>query len=133
MANAFYTKFKEKLLNGLIDMGTDNIKVVLVDAADYTPNLSTDAALSDIPSGGRVGTSPNLSSKTMTNGVFDAADVAIPSVTGDVSEYLVLYVDSGTASTSWLICLFDTATGLAVTPDGNNINVVWNASGIFAL
>lgn len=133
MANAFYTSFKEKLLNGAIDMGTDNIKVVLVDSADYTPNLSTHTALSDISSGGRVGTSPNLSSKTMTGGVFDAADVAIPSVTGDVSEYLVLYVDSGTASTSWLICLFDTATGLAVTPDGNNINVVWNASGIFSL
>lgn len=133
MANALYTKGKENLLNGNINLSSNTIKCVLVDAADYTPNLSTHDALDDIPSGGRVGTPQTLSSKTFTNGVFDAADVSIPSVTGDVSEYVVIYKDSGTESTSYLIALFDTATGLAVTPDGNNINIVWNASGIFSL
>lgn len=133
MANSLYTKGKENLLNGNINLSSNTIKCVLVDAADYTPNLSTHDALDDIPSGARVGTPQTLGSKTFTNGVFDAADVTFPSVTGDPCEYLVIYKDSGTESTSYLLMLFDTATGLTVTPDGNNINVAWNASGIFSL
>lgn len=133
MANSLYTKGKENLLNGNINLSSNTIKCVLVDAADYTPNLSTHDALDDIPSGARVGTPQTLGSKTFTNGVFDAADVTFPSVTGDPCEYLVIYKDSGTESTSYLLALFDTATGLTVTPDGNNINVAWNAGGIFSL
>ena len=131
MANAFYTKGKEKLLNG--DITLNSLKCVLVDGADYTPNLSTHDALNDVPSGARVGTPQALSSETYTNGVFDAADVTFPSVTGDPCEYLLIYFDDGVEASSWLLMLIDTATGLPVTPDGNNINVTWNASGIFSL
>lgn len=132
MANAFYTKGKEHLLNG--DIQLTGLKCVLVDAADYTPNLSTHDALDDVPSGARVGTPQALASETFTNGVFDAADVTFPSVTGDPCEYLLIYFDdSGVEASSWLLMLIDTATGLPVTPDGNNINILWNASGIFSL
>jgi hypothetical protein len=56
-------------------------------------------------------------------------------VSGDESEAIVLYKDSGAAATSPLICYIDTATGLAVTPNGADINVAWSdgASKIFAL
>lgn len=95
--------------------------------------LSLHQFLSDIPSAARVATSGNLASKTLTNGVFDAADAQFASVSGDQSEITVLYEDTGTATTSRLIAYIDTATNLPITPNGNNIDVVWNASGIFAI
>lgn len=126
MANALYDKGREKFLTGAISWSSDDIKVVLVDAADYTVNLSTHEFLSDVTSGGRVATSGNLASKTTTAGVADAADVTFSAVTGDVSEALVIYKDTGSAATSPLIAYIDTATGLPVTPNGGDITVVWD-------
>ena len=133
MANALYTKGKEAILDGSINLESDTIKCVLVDSADYTPNLSTHDNLDDVPSGARVGTAQTLGSKSFTAGVFDASDVTFTSVTGDPSEYILIYKDSGVESSSRLLALFDTATGLPVTPNGGNITITWNASGIFSL
>jgi|SRR3954467_12943467 len=126
MANALYDKGREKFLTGAVSWSSDNIKVVLVDNADYTVNLSTHEFLSDVASGGRVATSANLSSKTTTAGVADAADVTFTAVTGDQSESLVIYKDTGSAATSPLIAYIDTATGLPVTPNGADITVTWD-------
>jgi len=126
MANALYDLGRQGFLDGSIDWDTDNIKVVLVDAADYTVNLATDNDLADIAVAARVATSANLSSKTVTAGVADAADVTFTSVTGDPSEALVIYQDTGTESTSRLIAYIDTATGLPVTPNGGDITVTWD-------
>lgn len=135
MTNALYAKYREKALKGEIAWLTDNIKVVLVDAADYVVNLTTHEFLSDVATGGRVATSANLSGKDATAGVADANDVTFTAVTGDVSEALVIYKDTGTASTSPLICYIDTASGLAVTPNGGDITVIWpnDAGKIFSL
>ena len=101
--------------------------------ADYTYSAAHDF-LDDVPLAARVATSPNLGSKTFANGLFDAADTTFTAVTGDVSEALIIYVDTGAAATSRLVAFFDTGvTGLPVTPNGGDINVVWNASGIFQL
>ena len=134
MANALYPKFKELLLGGDIDLATDTIKAVLVDTATYTYSAAHDF-LDDIPSGERVATSGALASKTITNGVFDAADVTFTSVTGDQAEAIVLYKDTGAEGTSPLICYIDTGTNLPVTPNGGDITVSWDngANKIFAL
>jgi hypothetical protein len=133
--NSLYTKAKQGLIDGSIDLDTDNIKAVLVDGADYTPNLATHDNLDDIPVAGRVATSGNLASKTVTDGVFDAADVTISAVSGDQFEYIVLYKDTGVESTSRLILLIDTATGLPCTPNGGDITIAWDngANKIFKL
>jgi len=129
MTNAIYPKGKERLLKGDFDLDVDTIRVVLVDLADYTYSAAH-TALSDIAAGGRVAT-VTLASITSVDGLFDAADATFSAVTGDVSEALVIYKDSGVASTSWLLVFFDTdVTGLPVTPNGGNINIVWNAGGI---
>lgn len=135
MPNALYTRAKKKLLDADIDLLVDDLKIVLVDAADYTVNLATDEFLADIPAGGRVATSANLASKTTTGGVFDAEDVTFTAVTGDPCECYVLYKDTGVAATSPLIAYFDTATGLPITPNGADINLVFDsgANKIFAL
>lgn len=135
MANALYDLARQKFLNADIDWTADDIKVVLVDAADYTVNLATHEFLSDVPGGARVATSGNLASKTSTAGVADAADVTLTAVTGDPSEALVIYKDTGSAATSPLIAYIDTATGLPVTPNGGDITIAWDngANRIFKL
>jgi hypothetical protein len=81
-----------------------------------------------------VGTPQTIGSKTFTNGVFDGADVTFTAVTGSSVEALIIYVDTGVAATSPLVAYIDTSvTGLPVTPNGGNIAITWNASGIFAL
>jgi hypothetical protein len=132
MANALYDLGRESFLKGEISWSGDNIKAILVDSQEYTPNLATDQFLSDIPAGGIVATSANLTSKTTTSGAGDAADVTYTSVTGDISEFLVIYQDTGSGATSRLIARIDTATGLPVTPNGGDIQVQWSAP-IFTL
>jgi hypothetical protein len=137
MANALYPTFKQAL--GADTFGADlgnagtDIRAILVDLADYTYSAAHDF-LDDVPAGARVATSTALTSKTWTAAVFDAADKTFTAVTGDVSEALILYRHTGTESTSALICFLDTGvTGLPVTPNGGDITITWNASGIFAL
>lgn len=133
MANYIYDKACSSLWGADIAWDTDNIKAVLVDTADYTANKATDEFLSDIPSAARVAISDNLTSKTITGRVVDAADVVLSSVSGDTSEAVVLYQDTADPATSRLIIYADTATGLPVTPNGTDITIRWNASGIATL
>jgi len=135
MANIVYPKYKEALISGStnISLSSGDVKAVLVDLAEYTYNAAHDF-LDDVPSEARVAISPNLGSKVVTNGVFDTADVTFSSVTGAESEAVILYIDTGTAGTSRLVAYFDTGvTGLPVTPNGGDIELVVNASGWFAL
>lgn len=133
MANTYYTKAKDALWKAQIAYDTDNIKAVLVDTADYTLNVATHEFLSDIPAIARVATSANLTGKTISGGVIDAADVVLSTVAGDEAEAVVVYQDTGVESTSRLIAYVDTATGLPVTPNITDITIRWNASGIASL
>lgn len=135
MSNALYDKGRQAFLEGSIAYLTDNIKAVLVDSGAYTVNLGTHQFLSDIASGARIATSGNLASKASTAGVASAANVTWAAVSGVQSEYVILYKDTGTATTSPLISFMDTATGLPVTPNGGDITVTWDtgANKIFKL
>lgn len=135
MANAIYPKFKEALADDLanIDLNDSTVKVALIDLADYTYSAAHQF-FSDVAGAAVVGTPQTIANTTVTNGLFDGDDVVFPSVTGDPCEALILYIDTGTAATSRLVAFMDTGvTGLPVTPNGGNINVTWNGSGIFQL
>lgn len=133
MANAIYPKFKEQALQGGVNLASGNIKAVLVDLADYTYSTAHEF-LSDVAVAGRVATSGNLASKSFTNGTFDSADFSFTAVMGDQSEALIVFIDTGTPSTSRLVAFYDAGvTGLPVTPNGGDINVTVNASGWFSL
>lgn len=133
MSNVIYPKYKEAALQGNGNLAGGNVKAVLVDLADYTYSAAHEF-LSDVAAIGRVATSANLASKTFTNGVFDSADPSFTAVTGDVSEALILFIDTGTPSTSRLVAFYDTGVGgLPVTPNGGGIDLAVNASGWFAL
>lgn len=135
MASALYNKAKESFLsqNPSIDMDTDTIKVALINVAtDYTFSASHQYMSSVTTYSGT--TDQTLASKTVTNGVFDAADSTFTAVAISGSKTvaaLVIYKDTGVAATSPLIAYIDGFT--AVTPNGGNIAIAWNASGIFAL
>lgn len=131
MASQLYPKGKAHIL-GLatkIDLVADNLKVLLIDTADETYNAA-DEFHSDITGAGIVATSGNLASKTVTSGTFDAADITITAVTGDTVEAIILYKDSGSSATSPLIAWFDVST---LTPNGGDVTVTFNASGLFAI
>jgi hypothetical protein len=128
MPNRLYPKGKEGFLGALIDMDTDDIRAVLCRDA-YNASHEFLSSILDI-----VATSPQLTSPTILNGVFDSADLIYPSVGATTStSFVVLYLSTGVASSSRLIAHIDTATGLPVTPDGTNINVSVNAAGWFTL
>ena len=134
MANAVYPKGKKAILDGDVDFLTDTIKIVLVDAT-YTYSTAHDF-LDDIAAGDRVATSAALSSKTTTDGAFDAADVTFTSLSGNTVTSWVLFKDTGSAATSQLIAYFDTVSGggaLSFTPNGGNFTLSFQASGIFTI
>ena len=133
MANALYPKWKQALLEFTAnnDLDGQTVKVALV-TAGYT-YVSTDQYYSSV-SASVVGTPQTIGSKTFTNGVFDGADVTFTAVTGSQVVSLVIYIDTGNAATSPLVAFIDTGvTNLPVLPNGGDITITWNASGIFAL
>ena len=138
MANAIYPKWKQTIMqadaNSELDSaeGATGVFVALVDTGTYTYSAAHQF-YSDLS--GVVGTDQEITTKTQTNGTFDGDDVTFTSVSGATVEALVIYRKNGGANTTWpLIAYIDTGvTGLPVTPNGGNIDVTWNASGIFTL
>ena len=128
MASTWYPKFKEAILTGASNSNpsSGNVKAVLLDGADESYNAA-DQYLSDITGAAIVATSGNLANKSFTNGLFDADDITLTGVSGDQSEVIVIYIDTGTPSTSRLMLWIDSASsGLPVTPNSGNINVTWD-------
>ena len=138
MANAIYPKWKEALLQNSADSdldgsGTTGVYVALVDTGTYTYSAAHEfySSLSGI-----VGTDQEIgATKSYTSGTFDGGNVTFTAVTGATVEALVLYRKNAGANTTWrLIAYIDTSvTGLPVTPNGGDISITWNASGIFTL
>lgn len=135
MSSFIYDKARQAFLEGGIAWLTDDIRAILVDLADYTPNQATHEFLQDVPAAARVAVSGALTGKTSTSGVADADDKTFTAVSGDQSEAILLYKHTGNEATARLIALIDTATGLPVTPNGNDVITRWDngANKIFKL
>lgn len=144
MANALYPKYKENLLAGTASYDLDNNTssdgpyCALTDTGTYTYasadtfyNMST---ATDVESANQ-GTDQRITSPTVALGLFDGNDLTYTAVSGSSVEALVIFRNNTGADTTWpLVAFIDTSvTGLPVTPNGGNITVTWNASGIFQL
>jgi len=126
-----------KAFNKEIDFDTDTIKVALTTSA-YTPDQDAHDYFNDITNQvtgtGYTAGGVTLASKTIgyTNGTnvtkFDAADVSWTSST-ITARYAVIYVDTGTASTSALLAYVDFATDQSSS--SGTFSIVWDAAGIF--
>lgn len=138
MANAIYPLYKQSLLAGDANADLDNNTatdgpfVALVDTGTYTYSSAHDF-YNDLS--GIVGTDQRITTPTVTNGTFDGDNVTFTAVSGSTVEALVIYRKNSGANTTWrLVAYIDSSvTGLPVTPNGGDITITWNASGIFTL
>lgn len=142
MANGLFAKAREGYLAGNYDFDADDIRALLIRSSGggsgpyYTVNLNTHDFLDDVPNNAdcRPVAAVAIGSRTTTNGVADGADITFSSVpAGDAVQGILIYHHTGVEGTSELIAWVDTGTGLPVTPNGGDITIQWNASGIFAL
>ena len=141
MANAIYPLYKNALMtagaNTSLDQdnSTDGPFVALLDTGTYSYSAAHDF-FNDLS--GIVGTDQRITAPTVgsvANGVFDGANVTYTAVSGNSVEALGIYRKNSGANTTWRLVVFiDTGvTGLPVTPNGGDISITWNASGIFRL
>lgn len=134
MANALFNPGREGFLDGTIDWDTAVIKVALV--RGYTYNAAH-KFVSDVTSNSGVlaATSSALSSKTVTDGVADAADVTFTAVASNGSNHSVLIFQSSAvtggadvaASAQRLIGWVDTGTNFPVVPNGGDVTIAWDS------
>lgn len=141
MANAVYPVYKTAILSAssnvslTVDDATDGPFIALVDTGTYTYSAAHDF-YNDLS--GIVGTDQRITSPTVgsvSQGTFDGANVTYTAVSGATVEALVIYRHNSGANTTWrLVAYIDTSvTGLPVTPNGGDITVTFNASGIFTI
>ena len=124
MANRFYPKGAQKVLAGAIDFSADDIKVSMVDNG-YTFS-ATHEFLSDLVAN-TVGTPQQLANPVITGGVLDANDLSFgPVATGPTVRALVIYKDTGSASTSPVLCYLDDIAGFPFPANGSEVNVTWS-------
>lgn len=126
MTNQLYDFGREGFLDGQTSWSSNTIRAVLVDTAAYTFSKATHQWLSDIPADARIAVSAPFTNKTITAGIAGADPAVFVAASGPVCEALVIYRDTGTASTSRLIAYITQANGLPVTPNGNNITINWD-------
>lgn len=130
MAAALYDKGRDAFANGGINWASDTIKVALV-GSGYTADMANDQYFSTIT--GVIGTPSALTGKSSSAGVVNASNVTTGTIaTGSTITQLVLFKDTGTASTSPLIARMDVTS----TPtNGGTITVSWDtgANKIFKL
>jgi hypothetical protein len=134
MANALFDPGREGFLDGTIDWDTAVIKVALVRSYTFS---AAHKFVSDVTGASGVlhATSAALGSKTVTNGVADAADVTFTAVTANANNHSLLIFQSSAvggggdvaASAQRLIAWIDTGTNLPVVPNGGDVTVAWDS------
>jgi len=109
-----------------VDLAADTIKILF-----YSGTITTTwEFVSDLTGASIIARSGALSGKTTTNGVFDANDITLAAVSGSAFTHVILYKDTGVDASSPLVGVFDVSS---FTPSGADVNVVFNASGLFSI
>lgn len=127
-----YPKGGEKMFSASINFSTDTIKAVGLPST-YAYNAAHEF-LADV--GTVIGTAQTMTSKSITNGVFDAADVPLGALAaGGTLASILIYKDTGSAATSPVLLRLTDVTALPLATNGAEITVRWSdgASKIFSL
>lgn len=134
-----YGKVFEALTSASINWSSDTIKVSL-HTSSYTPAQDTHDFFNDITNEvtgtGYTAGGATLGSKTATytagtnTTAYDAADTSWTTST-ITARYAVVRKDTGTASTSPVICYVD--FGADVVSSGGTFQITWDAAGIWSL
>ena len=139
MASVIYNSFKSDTQKGLIDLSTDDIKVMLV-TSTYVADIDAHTKRSDITnevsgtgyvSGGKSLTGLSVTQNNTTDkGVFDADDLTWATST-ITARGAVMYKNTGVAANDNLIAYID-FTSDKISTDGN-FNINWDTAGIITL
>lgn len=118
----------------LPDFNTDNIDASLLDQTDSGTITSAFEDYDEVDAAVVVATA-DVAVASITGGVVTLTGaVTFTSVTGDAADYLTVFKNSGTPSTSPLTITWDSAsTGLPVTPNGGNIVATWGSNILVTL
>ena len=134
MANALYDLWKDLIFtHGIGSSQTapaGTLSVALV-TASYTfsqaHDFYNDASANEV----EVDT---LDNPAVVGKNLDADDVVFTALSGSAVAAIIIFMDTGTTSTSRLIGYIDTGvTGLPFTPSGGDVTIVWDAAGIVDL
>ncbi len=129
--NAVLSAFSKK-----VDLVNDTVKVMLTtssyvpdqDAHIYKSSVTSEVTGTGYTAGGQALASKTLTYTAASNTVtFDAADTSWASST-ITARYAVVYVDTGTASTSPLIAYVD--FGADVVSSAGAFTISWDAAGV---
>jgi hypothetical protein len=133
MANALFNPGREGFLDGSIDWDTAVIKIALVRGYTFT---ATHKFVSDVTGASGVlhVTSSALTTKTVTDGIADAADVAFTAVTSNAGNHSVLIFQASAvtggadvaATAQRLIGWVDTGTNFPIVPNGGDVTIAWD-------
>lgn len=141
MADAFYDNYRNLLVgNGthtLPDLDTDDIRCGLRDEDTTALNLSTQIDEADVDTAhvaqSAAGVTATAGAGGPSTGSFDFADHTLSGVSGASVESIDIYYHTGTNTTSPLICNLDSWTNLPFTPNGGDVILQPNASGVFVI
>jgi len=135
MPRALYDIARDSFLLGTLSWA-GTVKITLVDLGAYTLDIALHDFYSDVPAGARIAESANITPVSIGAGVADATDGAWSLVSGVSCEAIVGWKDTaGTAGTDPLIFYDDLASGLPITPNGQDINFAFDtgANRVFKL
>jgi len=134
MASGIYNRFKANLMNKVVDLEADVVKVMLLDdnhSFSATDNVIGDVNTNQITGTGYTAGGATLANKSVTQGAttkWDADDTAWTDATF-TAYHAVLYDD--TVATDDLICSFDFG-GAKEVADGT-FTIQWHADGLISL
>lgn len=137
--NAVYPLWKQSIIteadanNGLNLTGTSGTWCELVDTGTYTYSAAHQYYNASLT--GKVGTGMELTTPVVTSGTFKCDNTTWTAVSGASVEALVLFRKNTGADTTWRLVLYEDTgvTGFPVTPNGGNIIVTWNGTGVFTV
>lgn len=132
---AIITNTKKKMIDDLITLGT--LKGMVLTSTHVTDistqNFIDSVSANELSSTGYTVGGVTLTTVTTTIStdkvIFDCDDIALTGITGS-PQFLAIYVDTGTPSTSPILRIIDFGTK---TMDADNLDIVINASGILDL
>jgi hypothetical protein len=131
MSNFVYTKAKEAILNGQINFGENNFKILFTNS-NYTADQSLNEFVSDIESSSIVYRSDNLTNVSNINGIIDADDLSFTLSSNIDFNSIILFQSKNSDQESRLIAHIDEVAGLPYIGSSEPLSavIVWsNLSG----
>src|SRR5215207_2683365 len=133
-----YNEFKSGVMLARHNNSTDTVKVGLLTA--HTPNIDTNTTWADVVANEVTGTGYTargiaIANKTVTKdttndrGVFDGDNVTWTGLSVGTPSHAVLYKDTGTNATSYLIGYW----AISTASNGGDYTLAFDATGIVLL